>query len=266
MKRILFAVISATILFFACSKDDSESSSSYEEVSLSSVPTTVSAYINENYPDAAVSAVYKLYNSDTVYAVVLNTSEMLAFNGNGKPFGNGIPGLLCDSTGGFLNDSTGHHGHHGGGHHGGGHHGGGHHGGGHHGGVPVDSIPDAIAAWVSANYDGFTIHHVWNDTLCQFGNVYDVMIDSSRIAHKKLIFSLDGTFLALAHRMAYSDMPEAVASAVEAGFAGYEPRQKAEHFILADGTNQYKVFLMTETQKMCVVFDESGTLLCSGTH
>ena len=261
MKKILFAVISASLAFFACTKDDSVSSTSYEEVSLASVPSTVSLYIDENYPDASVSTVYKLYNSDTVYAVVLNTSELLAFNGNGRPFGDGIPGLLCDSTGGFLNDSTGHHGHHGGGHHGGGQH-----GGGHHGGVPVDSIPEAITAWVTANYSGYTIHHAWNDTLCQFGNVYDVMIDSARRDHKKLIFSVEGNFLATATRAAYNDLPETVKAAVETGFAGYEPRQKAEQFILADGTKQYKIFLMSGTERLCVVFDESGTLICSGTH
>jgi hypothetical protein len=268
MKKVLFLLFAGVIAFASCSKDETTTTSDSQEVSVSSVPPAITLYVVENYPDAEISTIYKLSNSDTTYAVTLNTSELLAFDGNGLHMGHGEPGLCGDSTGWNHGDSTGWHhgdstgGHHGGGHHGGGHHGGGHHGGGNPGGISPDSIPAAIAAYVTANYSGYTIHHAWNDTLCQFGTVIGVMIDSTHAGHLKLVFDVNGQFLANATRMEYADLSETVKAAVAANYSAYTARHMSEAFTLADGTRQYKVFLFMETTRINVVMNEEGIVVC----
>lgn len=249
----------------SCSKDETSNEVTSQEVSVSSVPAAIPDYVAENYPDAGITAIYKLFNSDTTYAVTLNTAELLAFDEAGSRIGHGEPGLLCDSCGGFQGDSTGGHhggGHHGGGHHGGGHHGGGHHGGGHWGGIAADSLPADIVNYVTANYSGYQIHHAWADTLCQFGVVYEVMIDSSRMAHKKLVFDLNGTFLASAERLFYMELPAAVTNAVSANYPAYTVRHKAEAFYAAGNTVQYRIFLKQGTVRMSVVLNNEGVVIC----
>ena len=260
MKKVLFALLIGAFALASCSKDETTTTATSQEVAVSSVPDAIAVYLSENYPDADISAIFKLVNSDTVYAVTLNTSELLAFDGDGAHLGHGNPGLDCDSTGWQPGDSTG--GHHGGGHHGGGHHGGGHHGGGNPGGISTDSIPAAIAAYVSANYTGYTIHHAWNDTLCQFGTVTEVMIDSTRAAHKKLVFDANGLFLASADRMEYANLPAAVAATIATNYSGYTSRHMSEIFLLADGSNQYKVFLFIGPTRISIVLNEEGIVVC----
>jgi hypothetical protein len=265
MKKVFFAMIIGAYALVSCSKDETSTPVTSQEVTVSSVPAAIPAYVAENYPDADISVIYKLLNSDTTYAVTLNTSELLAFDERGSHLGHGEPGLYCDSIGGCHGDSTGGHhggGHHGGGHHGGGHHGAGHHGGGHFGGIPMDSIPASISAYVAANYSGYEIHHAWNDTLCQFGGVIEVMIDSAQSAHRKLVFDMNGEFLAYAQRVLFGDVPEAITSAVASGYPGYTARNKAETFSLADNSEQYKVFLVLGTIRLGVVLNGDGTVVC----
>jgi hypothetical protein len=270
MKKVLFALIIGALALVSCSKDETSTTVAQQEISVSSLPAVIPVYIAENYPDADISFIVKLTNSDTVYAVTLNTSELLAFDEKGSHLGHGEPGLECDSIGGFEGDSTG--GHHGGGHHGGGHHGGGHpggghpggghHGGGHPGGFPLDSIPAAIAEYVAANYAGYTVHHAWNDTLCQFGTVIEVMIDSTQSAHRKLVFDPEGLFLSSAERILYAELPEIVSASIATNYATYSVRNKSEVFTLADNSLQYKVFLFQGTTHLSVVLHGDGTVVC----
>lgn len=265
MKKVFFAMIIGAFALVSCSKDETSTAVTSQEVTVSSVPAAIPTYVAENYPDADISVIYKLLNSDTTYAVTLNTSELLAFDEKGSPLCHGEPGLECDSTGGCHGDSTGGHhggGHHGGGHHGGGHHGGGHHGGGHFGGIPLDSIPTSISAYVTANYSGYEIHHAWNDTLCQFGSVIEVMIDSTQTVHRKLVFNLNGEFLANAERLLFADLPETVTSAIASNYPDYTARNKAEAFTLADNSKQFKVFLLLGSSRRCIVLNEDGTVVC----
>jgi len=268
MKKVIFALFIGAFTLYSCSKDETPTTADSQEVSVSSVPSSISTYIVENYPDAEISRILKMSNCDTTYAVILNTSELLAFDGNGLHMGHGEPGLNCDSIGGHHGDSLGGHhgdstgGHHGGGHHGGGHHGGGHHGGGNPGGISLDSIPAAIAEFVSVNYSGYTIHHAWNDTLCQFGTVIEVMIDSSQTGHMKLVFNSSGVFLAIAGRIEYTALPETVSVAIAANYSSYTPRHRAEVFTMADGSKQYKVFLLLSTTRISVVINEEGVVVC----
>jgi len=265
MKKVFFAMIIGAFALVSCSKDETSTAVTSQEVTVSSVPAAIPTYVAENYPDADISVIHKLLNSDTTYAVTLNTSELLAFDEKGSHLGHGEPGLDCDSIGGFPGDSTGGHhggGHHGGGHHGGGHHGGGHHGGGHFGGLPLDSIPASISAYVTANYPGYEIHHAWSDTLCQFGSVIEIMIDSTQTVHRKLVFDQNGEFLASAERMLYSELPETVTSTISSNYADYTPRNKAESFTLADNSKQFKVFLFLGTTRLSIVLSEEGTVVC----
>ncbi|MEI6059491.1 MAG: hypothetical protein WCR72_02230 [Bacteroidota bacterium] len=261
MKKVILSYLVSALALVSCSKDQTAttSSSTTQEIAVSATPTTITNYISENYPDASISYVLKYSNSDTAYAVTLNTFEFLSFNDMGTPLGESMADTLCDS----IPDPRGG-GHHGGGHHGGGHHGGGHHGGGgpHGGGIPADSIPAAITEYVAAHFAGYTVHNAKYDTLCQFGIIMNVMIDSSYSVHHKLIFDASGVFLAQAHRFNSSDLPAAVAATLASGFSAYTLREKAELYVLADMSKEYRVFLHLNGIHLSAVLKEDGTLVC----
>lgn len=254
MKKIMLSFLVSAIALVSCSKDETATTSSTTEViSVSATPSAITAFISENYPDAAISNVLKYSNSDTSYAVTLNTYEFLAFDNSQSLMGECLADTLCDS----IPHPEG------GGHHGGGHHGGGHHGGGHHGGgISADSIPAAIAAYVSANYPGFAVHNAMYDTLCPFGIVMNVMIDSSFSAHYKLIFDASGTYLALAHRISATGLPSAITTVLSTTYSTYTLREKAETLTLADNTIQYRVYLYLDSSRLSVILTEDGTVVC----
>ncbi|MEI8046572.1 MAG: PepSY-like domain-containing protein [Bacteroidota bacterium] len=257
MKKVILSCLIGAIALVSCSKDETTTSSTSQEISVSATPSSITTYISENYPDASISSVFKYWNSDTLYTATLNTYEFLAFDQKESPMGETLADTLCDP----IHDSIGG-GHHGGGHEGGGHHGGGHHGGGHGGGIPADSIPNAISQYVAANYAGFAVHNARYDTLCQFGIVIDVMIDSSYNSHRKLIFDASGLFLAVANRIKGADLPATVTAALTANYSAYTDREKAELFTLVDGSKQYRIFMHQNKLRLSVIIKEDGTVVC----
>jgi hypothetical protein len=259
MKKVVFSFLVCAFALMSCSKDDSFTTSP-EQISVSSTPASIVSYVGQNYPDATISTVFKYSNSDTVYTVTLNTYELIAFDGRNGFIGEAMSDTLCDPR--PDNDSI-PGGHHGDRRHGGGRHGGGHHGGGPGGlGIPYDSIPVAVISYVTANYPGYTVHHANLATLCQFGSVMEVMIDSAFQEHRKLIFDVTGVFLAKASRVNTADLPAAVTTAYTAAYPAYKACEKSETFVLADGSVQYKVFLNLDKVRTTVVYKEDGTLVC----
>jgi hypothetical protein len=259
MRKYVFAILVLALAVAACTKETDTTSTTANTPTVGAVSDVISNYILENYPDASITSALKLSSNDTSYVITLNTSEVIAFDHNGKPFGHGGHHEWDgDSTGYPGGDTTGHHG---GGHHGGGHHGGGHHGGGHNW-FPADSLPLAITDYITANYAGYTIRHAELDTMCQFGGVTEVMISIDSLAPVKLVFDANNLFVASAQRILYSSIPATVTDAIAIAYPGYTARSKAEQFNLADGSIQYKVFLHLDALKVKVVFKEDGTVVC----
>lgn len=255
MKKILFGLLSGIILLVSCSKEEAITVSNQQtEVDAASVPSSIMAYINENYPDAAIDLALKYSSGDTAFLITLTTSEFLVFDRSGNRMGLGNPGFIGDSSV-VIGDSLGHHRH---GHHGGGHHGGGHHGG----GISVDSIPAGIALYIETNFPGFTIHHARYDTLCQFGAVVEVMADSVHLNRIKLLFDGSDNFVASASRMASDSLPVVITSSLAVSYAGFTLRHVAEVFVLADGSLQYQVFLYSADTRLRVVLAADGTVVC----
>ena len=191
------------------------------------------------------------------YLVILGTYEQLNIEVSGNSIINVESKSLCDSTytDSTISDSTsGHHKHHG-------HHG--HQEHGHHGDwVNVDSLPSSIAEYVTANYAGYSVHNAQYDSLCQFGSVINVMIDSSKAAHHKLIFDTAGSYLSLAHRVDSTSVPEDVWSIITSNYSDYTVRKRTERFTLADNSIQYRVFLHQDTVKLSVALSATGTVIC----
>lgn len=241
-----------------------------QNVGASSLPTQTKEYVDNNYPDAVITNV-SLYNSGTArYVVKLNTTEILAFNTAG--------GFLCDSTAidSIPSDSFGMHGfhwfhwihwHHGHpGHFGPGCGGPGHgtepgfgHGHGH--GIPSDSLAQAIVNYVTGNYPGYIIEHANIDSLCQFGNVTEVVADDS-IGHVKLYFDASNNYLMKDNRINYSAIPQVITAYVTSNYSGYFPCFRAIKFTLADGSIEYMVFLKGNHAHKRVTFKEDGTFVC----
>jgi hypothetical protein len=258
MKKTTLSFLVSAIALMSCSKEDSSTSSTSQEISVSATPSTIISYISENYPDASISSVLKISESDTTYEVTLSTWELLAFGHNEVLIGESLADTTaCDS----IHDSIGG-GHHHGGHHGNGHHGGGHGEGIHGGGISADSIPATITEYVAANYAGYTVHNANYDTLCPYGIVINVMIESSDTLHHKLVFDASGLFIALAHRIKSADLPALVSANVTANYSTYTLRKKAELLTLTDGSKLYRVFLHGTAAHLTVVLKEDGTVIC----
>ena len=273
MKKLVFSMLILVAVFAACTKEKSVTTTTTTEQSLavSALPENVTTYVSNNYPAETIASALKVANSTATYIVTLNTLEELAFDGQGEFLGDGEDfhhhHPHGDSLGGFEGDST-HfgwdsthfegdttHGHHGG------------HGG--HGGhgcpgntVSLDSLPSAIAEYIAADYAAYTAQHAEIDSLCQFGAVYEVMIEQQGVDHLKLFFDLSGNFLSLAERDLYINAPRAVKDYVTTNYAGYVPRTKMEKFTLADGSIEYNIFLAMEGSHKSVFLKEDGTFVC----
>jgi hypothetical protein len=247
MKKVMLSYLLSAFAIISCTKDESNTSFETQEVTVSATPATITDYVSENYPDASISTVLKYSGSDTSYSITLNTSEILAFDASNRLIGERLEGS-CDSTNC----------HPGGRRHGHGHHGGGHH----HAGIPIDSLPSAITDYIAANFAGFVARHADYDTLCQFGVIVNVMIDSSNTIHKKLIFETSSGFLALVHRIPADSLPATITAAVASGYPDYALRHKAELLKLSDNSLQYRMFLHNGLNRLSVVMLSDGTVVC----
>jgi hypothetical protein len=236
---ILFIAVAALI---SCNKDKPNQET--QTASVSGLPTKAEAYIDNNYPDAAIEYVVTLTNNAAAYLVTLNTSEELAFDTQGGYLGkggnyHGGNQIECDTIYG------------------------GHHGGGHHeGGIPIDSLSVAILEYISVNYPGYGIMHAEIDTLCPDGAVTNVMIGMPGSEPIKLVFNSSDIYLLKANRISYADAPQAVRDFISANYTDYAVCDKAEKFTLPDNLLQYMIYLRLDQIKTKLRMAEDGTLIC----
>ena len=133
------------VVMYSCKKETSTVSNATSSTSMNvaDLPASVTNYINDNYPDATIYSASKIANNQAVYVVTLSTEEQLAFDGTGNCLGDnqdfdgdGKPGPGGEDL---------HHGH-------------GHPGHGCPGNwINIDSLPDAIKLYISANYPDYQI-------------------------------------------------------------------------------------------------------------
>jgi hypothetical protein len=250
MRKIQIALLAIVVILSACSKE--QTSSNYQEISVAELSSSITTFIDENYPDATiVSALQAEKATDATYIVALNTSEEIAF----------------DAAGTCLGDaedlSVARHQRKGGPRHGGGGQ------GGHHGqipgGIPVDSLPSNISSFVSANYANARIVGARLDSTCQFGSVINVMVRELRTAPTRLTFDLTGTYLFKGERALFASLPQAVIDTVAANFTvNANVKNKAEKLTLAsNSTIEYTVYLRNNGTRTAVTLLENGTIVCT---
>jgi hypothetical protein len=261
MRKLFFSLLVLIAAMSACKKESSTSTANEQAINTSSLPLKVTDYVSNNYPAETITSALKLTSSNATYLVTLNTREELAFDDNGGFLGNGedFHHHHGDSLGEPPSDSLGHHGGHG-------HHGHGHGGHGGHGepgnSISLDSLPATIGAYITANYAGYTAMHAEIDTLCQFGAVYEIMVEQSGADHLKLLFDISGNFLAKAERALYADAPQAVTDYISVNYANYITRDKIEKLTLEDSSLQFSIFLAHPGIKLNVILNSDGTLVC----
>jgi hypothetical protein len=262
MKRLVYSLLIVAVAIIACSKEKTNATSEEQSLSVSALPLKVTSYVSNNYPAETITSALKLSSSSATYIVTLNTLEELAFDENGDFLGNGeqFHHHHGDSLGGFPEDSIHHdgdttHGHHGG-------HGGHCGNGGHGNTVSLDSLPSAIAEYISGNYSGYTAKHAGIDSLCQFGVTYEVMIEQTGSNHLKLFFDMSGNFIMKAERARYADAPQPVKDYIVLNYADNSPRTKMEIYTLGDMSIEYGIFLAKEGSRKCVMLKEDGTFIC----
>ncbi|MEY4927354.1 MAG: hypothetical protein RI894_1790, partial [Bacteroidota bacterium] len=135
--------------------------------------------------------------------------------------------------------------------------------GGHHGHeLPIDSLPAAIPAYVTANYTGFTIRHAELDSLCSIGGIINVAISQTGNPPVRLIFSTSGTYLMKGQRADYANLPQVVKDYITTSYAGFTARNRAIQLTLANGNLQYMVFLHQNQLHKNVLMNANGTFVC----
>lgn len=246
MKKIHFALLAIVVTISACSKE--QTASSYQEISLAELSTTVTTYVEENYPDASiVSALQATTSAEANFIVVLNTSEEIAFDASGVYLGDA------------MDYGAARHQRKGGPKHGG--HG--QHGGQIPGGIPVDSLPSNITSYISTNYTNARILGGRLDTTCQFGNVLNVMVRVARTAPIRLTFDLSGNYLFKGERALYSALPQVVRDTIAAQFTStVQLKNKAELLTLANATIEYNVYLRQDSVRKIITISDNGTIVC----
>ncbi len=232
MRKQFFVLVLIAVGMIACNKSEttspvSQNDSANQTVNLSEIPTVVSNYVLENYPDASITAFEKTSLVSSAYVVTLTTAEQITFDHNGD------------------RSVDGHH-------------------FGHGQGIPVDSLPSSITAYITGQYAAYTIRHARYDTLCQFGPVIAVIISQDTLQPLKLIFDETNSFAAVANRMLTTELPAVVTDFVAVSYPEYTLRTKAEKFTLADNSIQYKAFLHADSLGFSVVVAADGTLVCEG--
>jgi outer membrane murein-binding lipoprotein Lpp len=246
MKKIIFAVLICTVILSSCSKD--ETSYNEQSIDVNSLPAAITQYVDNYYPDASIAEASVITTDETSYLICLNTNEKLAFNKSGSYLGNSSAIL------------SGHHGH--GGHHGNGH-GGGHHGHGNHANdISVDSLSIDILNYISANYSGYSAMHAEIDTMCQFGNVTEVMIGISGSSPVKLVFDTANVFVLKAERIAVSSIPQAVIDAITNTYTAFTMKPMAEKFTLADSSVEYNLFIRQSLVRKQITIKSDATIVC----
>lgn len=256
MKKIQVALIAIVVILSACSKE--QSSSTYQDISVSELSSTIVNYVDENYPDAnIVSAVQARSNVEANYVLTLSTAEEIAFDASGNCLGN------AEDFGAASHQRKGRGPRGGGPGHGGGH-GGGHGHGNHGGGIPVDSLPTVITSYIATNYDSSIVMGARIDTTCQYGNVISVMIRKGRTAPTKLSFDLTGAFLFKSERALYTSLPQAVTDTIAAHYTtAVSVRTKAEKLTLASSAIEYNVYLRVSGVRTAVTLLDNGTIVCT---
>jgi hypothetical protein len=257
MKKLILIFILPLVVIISCNKEKVSTTVTQTDLKLSDLPVSISAYVEDNYPDADIYQAVVLTNSSARYIVILTTEEELAFDkdsnyiGDGHQFaGDGDP---CDSI------------HHegppgGGGHH----HGHGHgHGHGHPGNwIPADSLSDAIKAYISLNYADYTIENGQKDTLCPVGNVTSVMLEKSDTVHLRLFFDASDLFLMTGNRIHFTDAPQAVKDYITGNYADYHVCHGTEILTMTDNSIRYAIYLDKQHVLTRVVISADATLIC----
>jgi len=236
MKKVILVMFVIAIGFTSCKKDTNDSE---QAISISSLPSTVTTYVSNNYPDASIYQAVTVKEKDANYILTLNTDEELAF----------------DKSGNYLGDGANyhHHGHHG-------HHGA--NGNCDNGGIPLDSLSSSITGYVTTNYPAYTIKHADKDSTCQYGYVTDVVIFESGVPHIKLYFDPTGTYLMSSSRLMYANLPVAVKDTIAANYTTYVPRAVALKLSLANNTVEYYVYLYNGITHKRVTITDAGVVVC----
>lgn len=249
-------LVTAVMIIGACSKKDQTGTTSATSTTVS-LPTKAADYVELNYPDASIDYILVLTNSTAKYVVSLNTTETLAFSGDGNYLGDGRPYCNGGHPGDTIPGDTTNGGWHHRGHHGPPPPGGGH-------GIPLDSLSQVIRDYIAANYAGYTILHADYDSLCLDGQIKEVMIGKKdTVPPLKVVFSNANIFLLKAERHRYADVPQAVKDYVAANYAGYQVCPEAEKYTLADNSLQFVVYLRLIKDHKRLRMQADGTLVCS---
>jgi hypothetical protein len=261
MRKIMFVMLVAlATAFISCNKTN-QGASGTQATAGADLPLKASQYIDSNYPDASIVYVVAMKNSAAAYIATLNTTEELAFTGDGNYLGDGTKyhdGHHGGDT--IFHDSI-----HGDTIHGGGCGGGGHHGrpGGHHQDwIPVDSLSQLIKDYVTANFPAYTIRHAEFDSVCPEGVVTEVFLFRAGQEPFKLVFDAASAFLMQDNRILYADVPQAVKDYITANYTAYSVCHRSSKLTMADNTIQFVIHLRMSGTHLTVRLQADGTLVC----
>ena len=247
MKKLLFFIATASVTMFSACQSDLISTltgqSTESEISLSEIPSAVTEYTANHFPDAQITQAVSLKNSEASTIVTLDSGEELAFDNDHNCLGRGEgkhakrkhkKGRHGDRDGEHEDEDA----------------------------ISLDSLPAAVKTYLSANYASYTDIRAEKEKNCQYGEVYELKLKSTSYECVKLFFSLTGDFLSTASRVDYSSTPAAVQSYITTNYSSYKVCFRSEKLTSAGGQASYKIHMRSADTKKRVCIAEDGTFIC----
>ena len=118
--------------------------------------------------------------------------------------------------------------------------------------------------YVNRNYPDYKITKTTDDPLCGGGQATDVLIENSQKDNLSLIFTLDGKFIQKEVDVNFAAMPNNIKTVLAQKFPNYVHGDSVEQLTLVSGQQQYLVDLTQDKKTLEVIFDLTGSVVCSG--
>ena len=126
----------------------------------------------------------------------------------------------------------------------------------------IDSLPTTALNYITTNYPNYTIDDAEYDMTCDSTMVIEVEIESGN-SELELTFDISGNFLYSTVEINSTSLPTAVSNSIATNFPNYTlDDDEADELTMADGTSRYEVELESMQDELEVLFAADGTVIC----
>ncbi len=123
-----------------------------------------------------------------------------------------------------------------------------------------DDLSQAVIDYIQSNYPGYELDDIDDFNFCGDQLIHVEIKDSD--GNKVNLFFNQDDFVMTSEEIEYSDIPMSVTDGLGSSYPDYELEDDAYVLNTSSGNSQYLLEVETETQKLKVVLDENGSIIC----